>query len=299
MERIPRSILIKSRTIKERMNLFTTVILRVFVALGLLALLVIVFQDFLVFPGLSLPWGEAKGPRPPETLPAGVQSLFVRSVDGVQIEVWRMEAPAPEKGRRKVAIVFHGNAETIENTIDRMSWLRELGVSSYSVEYRGFGRSSGWPSEAGFYRDADAVISLMREREGEAAFGSVGISIGAAPASYAAARLPAEFVILFSPYTSLHDRVKEETLYRPLLYFFKYNFPTLSFLNELGPESCVLLAHGKNDTTILAHHTEDIAKSLEGKLKLQALFFDGVAHNDLFAKSALKVAESLQRCDIH
>src|SRR5690606_31161327 len=118
------------------------------------------------------------------SLPPGVESVFVKTPDEKQLEVWRLAVAES----RYVAIVFHGNAGDVENFFVFQQYLQTLGITSYGFDYRGFGKSSGWPSEEGLYIGSDTVIDYVLDKEGvdPDSLILVGVSIGSGPASYSA-----------------------------------------------------------------------------------------------------------------
>ena len=81
------------------------------------------------------------------------ESFYVEN-DGVKIRVWKI--PASTQDANRAIIYFGGNAEPVARNIENVA--RTLpGYDAYFVEYRGYGGSSGTPSEAGLYSDAVAV----------------------------------------------------------------------------------------------------------------------------------------------
>jgi fermentation-respiration switch protein FrsA (DUF1100 family) len=58
---------------------------------------------------------------------------------------------------RGLVIIFHGNAGNISHRLDYLRMFHDLGYASLIIDYRGYGRSSGKPSEEGSYRDADTA----------------------------------------------------------------------------------------------------------------------------------------------
>ncbi|NIM70493.1 MAG: alpha/beta fold hydrolase, partial [Xanthomonadales bacterium] len=81
--------------------------------------------------------------------------------DGVRLHGWFVPAP----GARSTLLFLHGNAGNISHRLDSIAIFHELGLDTLIIDYRGYGRSEGRPSEAGTYRDAAAAWEhLVRER---------------------------------------------------------------------------------------------------------------------------------------
>ena len=113
-----------------------------------------------VFPNLTQSLFSEKGARSADKVPEGVKSFVIKTSDGEELETWRMSATQKDKNYPKMAIVFHGNAASVRTTYGYQDALNRVGIPSYSFDYRGIGRSTGWPSEKGLYKDSEAVWGL-------------------------------------------------------------------------------------------------------------------------------------------
>lgn len=80
--------------------------------------------------------------------------------DGVRLHGWWIHG-----GGDRVLLLFHGNAGNVSHRLDRAKlFVEKLGVDLFLVDYRGYGRSAGRPSEAGLYRDGLAIYDAALER---------------------------------------------------------------------------------------------------------------------------------------
>ena len=171
-------------------------------------LLVFFFQEVLIFPGLL-----ASSKNAEITTPNGAESFFVNTTDGESINAWRLAAFKNEE-TKKTALIFHGNADSLRSAHNYQKFFKSLGITSYIFSYRGYGLSSGWPSEEGLYLDGSALTEeiLRRENIDPKELIVVGVSIGTGPASFIAKKYSVGTLILYSPYTSLPDLIKEKPL---------------------------------------------------------------------------------------
>lgn len=250
----------------------------------------ILTQDIQVFPGTI---GSLLG-NPP-IAPKDVEEILLPTHDGERIVVWRVEATTPK--RKQVVFILHGNAETVANALYVQRWLQSLGFTSYALDYRGFGKSSGWPSERGIYIDADATIKLILRREQIIPTNLIvlGNSIGAGPAAYVAAKYKSGTLVLIAPYTSLTNVVSEIPLLGYLSPFLWTSFPTKEFIGKLS-DTCVVAAHGRNDSTIPYHHSLELKNSYKGARSYVLLSSDVAGHNDIFASVYENVGKAIDDC---
>jgi uncharacterized protein len=159
-------------------------------------LLVWLFGDRLIyFPNYP---GRMSGDWQPEGLP--VQDAWLRTADGVKLHSWWI----PAEGAQFTFLVFHGNAANIANRMALYHFLRDLPASILAVEYRGYGRSEGRPSEDGLYQDAEAAWEYAVHSRGISpnriiAFGA---SMGTAVAVDLAAKRDVAGIVLVAPFAS-------------------------------------------------------------------------------------------------
>ncbi len=245
-------------------------------------LFLVVTQDVHIFPGalLSLFSGRTRDPR---TLPSGVESIFISTPDAKKIELWRL-APQQEVPQKDlVALIFHGNGGALESFYLFQLWFSSLGICSYAFDYRGFGKSSGWPGEKGISTDSDAVWSYCVEREklDPQQIIIFGFSIGSGPASRIAALHSPRALILTSPFTDLRRVVREHGLLAILAPFLRHRFPVKAHIEKLKSTS-LLLVHGGNDKIISRVHAEELERSYRGSGQVTRLFSEGAGHNLVF-----------------
>jgi fermentation-respiration switch protein FrsA (DUF1100 family) len=132
--------------------------------------------------------------------------------DGVRLFGWWI------KGDGKRAILFfHGNAGNAADRLDRAKILHDLfGLDVFLVDYRGYGRSGGSPSEAGLERDARAIYDAAAGRgfsaERIVAFGE---SLGSAVAVGLAAERSCGGVILETPFLSIRAMARRHYPFVP------------------------------------------------------------------------------------
>jgi uncharacterized protein len=169
------------------------------VAIAYLALLLLarLFESRLVFfPQLP---GRLAGEWKPAGLP--VEDVWLLASDGVKLHCWWI----PAQDAKFTFLAFHGNAGNIALRADVYRFLHRTPANVLAVEYRGYGRSEGAPSEAGLYRDAAAGYQHLVHIRGMApkTIISFGQSLGSAIASHLAANYEVGGLVLEAPFPSL------------------------------------------------------------------------------------------------
>jgi len=169
-------------------NKMVWLLLHVVIGLALAGLLIWLVQPRLVFfPMKRMVWTPADSGLP-------YQDVRIETADGEQLAAWLVAAP-PDRPQRDLTLLFlHGNAGNISHRGDSLRIFSDLGLDVLIIDYRGYGRSSGTPSEAGVYADAAAAWRWLTRERGVPA-GRIllfGRSLGGAVAAQLAGRLATE-----------------------------------------------------------------------------------------------------------
>jgi pimeloyl-ACP methyl ester carboxylesterase len=145
------------------------------------------------------------------------EEVWITTEDGIRLHAWWAPARtsaagsdgAPARGSLPgspaAAIFFHGNAGHLAGRAPIAERLRRLGLEVLLLDYRGFGRSEGRPSEAGLYRDGRAALSFVERERGIPARRILlaGHSLGGAVATAVAAERLVGGLVVTSTFRSL------------------------------------------------------------------------------------------------
>ena len=180
------------------------------------------------------------------------EDVYLETEDGVRLHGWFVPA-APE---RAVLLYFHGNAGNLSYRVERTKVFHDLGLSVLALDYRGYGRSAGRPSEEGTYRDARAAWRYLAETRRIAPDRIVlfGRSLGAAVAAQLAVEVAPRALILDSAFTSAVDLGAAVYPWLPVRLLARYRYPTLENLKQVNRP--VLIVHSRNDEIVPFRHGE-------------------------------------------
>lgn len=133
--------------------------------------------------------------------------------DGEELVVWWIAPRAPDQ---PVFLYFHGNGGNLTDRPNRFRLLSQDGAGVMAVSWRGYGGSTGSPSEAGLMTDARAAYESLRARVEPARIVLVGESLGTGVAVMLAAEVPVAALILDSGYSSIADVAADKFPWLPV-----------------------------------------------------------------------------------
>lgn len=242
------------------------------VAFGYTLLLATLFfaQDRLIFPRHLVADAVINA------LPPGAEELWITAPTGERVPAWLfLPASSPEGSRHPAAVFFHGNGELID-LIYRdaaITLFARLGFALLFVEYRGYGRAEGSPSQAALTDDGLAFVRLLEQRPDidPDRIIYIGRSIGGGVASAVAERRPPAALVLISTFTSVASFAGQFLAPEWLVRHPFRNDRILPTLNRP-----VLLFHGEHDRVVPAHHSRTLAAITPGA----QLVIQNADHND-------------------
>jgi fermentation-respiration switch protein FrsA (DUF1100 family) len=151
-------------------------------------------------------------------------------------------------------LLLHGNAGNISHRIEYALMFRRLGYSTLLLDYRGYGKSTGTPTEQGTYLDAESAWQWLTRTGGvpERDIVVFGESLGGGVASWLAARHEVRALILASTFTSAVDLGSELYPFLPVRLVSRFRYDTLSRLRDIRVP--VLVIHSPQDEIIPFSH---------------------------------------------
>jgi len=204
---------------------------------GLLALMYIFQRSLMYFPD------RARTPPAVAGL-AQAEEVTLTSADGEKLIVWHV-APRVTK---PIVIYFQGNAGGLDLRVNRFKWLVADGTGLVALSYRGYGGSTGEPSEAGLIDDAAAAYDFAIAHYSARRVVVWGESLGTGVAVALAAEREVGGIILDAPYTSIADVGAAAYPFVPVRWFIKDPFRSDERIANVNAPLLVL--HGERDRIV-------------------------------------------------
>ncbi|MBI5723252.1 MAG: alpha/beta hydrolase [Planctomycetes bacterium] len=234
--------------------------------------------------------------RPPESNYADSSAILkIKTADGQTLSAqsfYHIEDTVIQNRRfgnslaRYTIIYSHGNAEDMGEVGAICELIKNAGFNVLAYDYRGYGTSTGSPSEEGTYRDIDAaydyVTKTLNVPPGRIII--LGRSIGGGPSVDLTIRRPVAGLILESSFTSAF-RIPTRINILP--------WDKFDNLSKIRQVHCpVLVIHGENDWVISSWHGKKLFESANEPKR--CLWVDGAGHNDLVERAGQKYFQALK-----
>jgi uncharacterized protein len=215
---------------------------------------------------------------------AGATDAWIETSDGVKIHGWWAE----REGSRLVTLFLHGNAGNITDRTQRIQEIAAAGSSILMLDYRGYGKSSGRPSERGLYRDSEAgFIYLLGKGYRPEQIALHGESLGTAVAIDLASRRPCAGLILEAPFTSASDVAATMLpVIGPLLVRSYNSLPKIRWIRV--PK---LFMQGDRDEVVPLRLGQQLFAAAQGSKTFWVI--PGAGHNDILERAGAEYRHRL------
>jgi pimeloyl-ACP methyl ester carboxylesterase len=213
------------------------------------------------------------------------EDVAMATKDGERLHGWWIPAPQPPSAG---SILFcHGNGGNVSDRVLHAALLARAGFDVLLFDPRGYGRSTGRPSEEGTYRDARAARAALAERaEGRVFY--LGESLGGAVAIELATAHPPDGLILVSTFTSVRAMARKHYPFLPAAAV-PDAYPSLERIRRLTVPLLVL--HGDRDDLVPLMEGEELYANAPAPKRLHVL--SGAGHNDLIAVAGREWAATI------
>jgi len=204
-----------------------------------------------------------------------IHDVTFQTDDGVKLHGWW----APREDTNRTILWFHGNAGNLSHRYQGVLQLHRLGCQVLIIDYRGYGKSEGSPSENGLYRDGEAAYSFLTDQKDIAGDKIVplGRSLGSAVATHLAVHHEIKRLILVSPFTNVRDMVPYVLPIPGLHYLISSEFDSLSRIQNV--HAPLLVIHGTKDDIIPIELGRKLFEHANPPKTFEAI--EGAGHNNI------------------
>ena len=225
----------------------------------------------------------------PATLGLKFEDIQITTKDNVNLDAWFVPAKDKDQIGKGVILFCHGNGGNIGDRVSYLPIFRDLGLSTFLFDYRGYGKSGGKPTEEGTYNDVEAAWQYLTQEKQIPPKKIIiyGESLGGAIASYLAEKISqqdsknaASGLVLASTFTSVSDRASELYPFLPIRLLSRFSYNSRDRLPNI--KIPVLIIHSTDDEIIPFSHGDRNFQAANQPKKLVKLRGD---HNSGFLDS--------------
>ena len=218
------------------MKIITKMVIAIILLYVFVIAMIYFFQDKLIFQSVKLS----------ETYKFKFETAFdeysVKTPDGESLNTLHFKTENAQV--LGLIIYFHGNADNLKRWGKYAVDFTNLGYDVLMIDYRGYGKSSGIPSEENLYKDADLVWEWANEKFDYPKWVIYGRSLGAAIASHLAVKTNPDLLGLETPFDDLNGASAAKLI----PYKLKYKFATKDNLAKVDCKK--ILFHGTQDWVV-------------------------------------------------
>ena len=182
----------------------------------------------------------------PEKSGLPIKEIPLETTDEETVYAWLLEHPEP----RGEVLFFHGNGGNLSIWQDFLMNLYHHSLTVFTLDYRGYGKSTGSPTEEGLYKDAEALLRRFWTKIHRPDLKVIywGQSLGGSVAAFATTVTKPDGVILESSFPNKYSLLNHHPVLKVLGFLSEFKFPTAEFLD--GISRPVLVLHGEQDKVV-------------------------------------------------
>ena len=174
------------------------------------------------------------------------EEVNIKVENEIRLKSWLIKK---DFNKFKTLLIFHGNAGDLSNRIYKLNELNKLDINILLISWIGFSGNKGSPSERNLYKDAEASIKWLNDKNVKNnQIILYGESLGTGVAVEMAKKNHFNSIILESPFTSIENSAKIYYPYLPVKFLLKDRYDSISKIKMIN--SPILIMHGEKDDVI-------------------------------------------------
>lgn len=179
------------------------------------------------------------------------------------------------KNNKKAILYFGGNGEAVEYNASEFTKIFS-NQTIYLVKYRGYGGSTGEPSEKSLYADALTIFDNLKQNHSEISV--IGRSLGSGIATLVASKRNVKKLVLVTPYDSVESIAQKTFPIFPMFFLLRDKYNSVDRAGSIKAKTLLLVA--ENDNVIKKSHSDDLAKAFK-PAKATMIVINNVGHNTI------------------
>src|SRR5262249_52312168 len=205
---------------------------------------------------------------------------------GAKLIAWYL----PARRGKPTLLYFTGNSGSAANRARKIEAIAASGYGVFMLNYRRFGGSQGWPTEANNIADAVGAHEYLQKELGVAPRNIVayGESLGTGVATRLALQRPVKALVLEAPFTSVVDVGRQVWWFLPLRLVMTDQYRTIDRIGSVKVP--LLIVHGARDSLIPVNHARAVYATAN-EPKTLAILRRG-DHNNLYDHGAWAKVEA-------
>jgi fermentation-respiration switch protein FrsA (DUF1100 family) len=222
----------------------------------------------------------------PTAFGAPYESATLTTDDGERLRAWLLPHPSP----RAEVLYFHGNGGNLSVWAPILAGIHRRGYAVRAIDYRGYGESSGTPTERGLYRDVNAAVNWA-PADASVPIVFWGRSLGVSMAAYAATIRRPDALVLESGFPDARTLLRAYPVLAFLSLFSTYRFDTIEHLRHV--QAPALVVHGDADRVVPFENGRALFEAIDGPKEFFRI--EGGDHNDLSPRDAERYWDTIGR----
>jgi len=211
---------------------------------------------------------------------AEMEIVKVETADGLSLTAWYR---APQNDDAPTLLYLHGNAGHIGYRAGKVRPYLEAGYGVLLLSYRGYGTNHGYPTEQNLYKDGQAALAFLADKQ-IPIFKTIiyGESLGAGVAVEIAQNKAIFGLVLEAPFSSMVDAASHHFKFFPAALIVRDKYDSLSKISNI--KAPVLILHGLKDRTVPAHLGRKLYDAAPSPKEFYE--FPEAGHNNLYEYGA-------------
>ncbi|MEA1923651.1 MAG: alpha/beta hydrolase [Pseudomonadota bacterium] len=195
---------------------------------------------------------------------------FLLPVTGAKLQIWSLHQEC-----KPAIIYFGGNAEDVALNIAGFTHLLPT-YAIYLINYRGYGGSTGKPTESALCDDAVTIFDALADKHRDISV--IGRSLGSGVAVHLASLRPVKKLVLVTPFASLIGVAKAHLPFLPVSTLLKERYNSAAKTSEIKAQVLMIIA--ENDEIIPRKQSDMLLEAFAEK-PCEVVIIPGAGHNTL------------------